>query len=383
MAIDDSETENLLRRVGRDDGSAVGRLLERYRRPLRRLVAGRLEGRLAVRVDPSDIVQEALTGAGQKLPEYVRDRPMPFYPWLRRLALDRLAKLRRFHLGMSKRSVTRERSQRLASSGQSTERLIDCLADKGTSPSGCAIRAEERERVKAALDGLTTADHRILRATLSRRPPVRRDRGRTRDWVGCCQDATPPSPGTVPRPAGQLNHGSGLRREAIDPRNTPSTRKKLIVTDFGEGSRCGCLRPFRPPGGMVIGVNFAAAIAGEGRRPIVAFRSAKGRPSSCAPTASDRAGDWPRLRVLSRSERRRNAAPYSAAPPPDRTHFVGRSKVSHAQLTPMGGWLSRGRARSPGESPLSYYTSRNLIRSNGFRQQTWGQVDCLIYRTSV
>ena len=69
---------------------------------------------------------------------------------------------------MSKRSVTRERPQRLASSGQSTERLIDCLADKGTSPSGCAIQAEERERVKAALDGLTTADHRILDSAISK-----------------------------------------------------------------------------------------------------------------------------------------------------------------------------------------------------------------------
>ena len=68
MAIDDSETENLLRGVGQNDGSAVGRLLERYRRPLRRLVAGRLEGRLAARVDPSDIVQEALASAGEKLP---------------------------------------------------------------------------------------------------------------------------------------------------------------------------------------------------------------------------------------------------------------------------------------------------------------------------
>jgi RNA polymerase sigma-70 factor, ECF subfamily len=162
MAIDDSETEELLRRVGRDDVSAIGRLLERYRRPLRRLIAGRLDGRLAARFDPSDIVQEALANAGPRLPEYVRERPMPYYSWLRRLALDRLAQLRRFHLGMSKRSVNREHPQRLASSDRSAETLIDRLADKGMSPSGHAIRNEKREQVKAALDGLTSADRRIL-----------------------------------------------------------------------------------------------------------------------------------------------------------------------------------------------------------------------------
>ena len=144
MAIDDSETENLLRPACRSDGSAVGRLLERYRRPLRRLVAGRLEGRLAARVDPSDIVQEGAGQHGQKLPEYVRDRPMPFYPWLRRLALDRLAKLRRFHLGMSKRSVTRERPQRLASSGQSTR------GSSTASRTKVRVPADVRSRLRSA-----------------------------------------------------------------------------------------------------------------------------------------------------------------------------------------------------------------------------------------
>ena len=59
---------------------------DRYRDRLRRLVAVRLDPRLAARADASDVVQEALADAARKLDGYLRDRPIPFYPWLRQLA---------------------------------------------------------------------------------------------------------------------------------------------------------------------------------------------------------------------------------------------------------------------------------------------------------
>jgi hypothetical protein len=100
-----------------------------------------------------------------------------------------------------------------------------------------------------------------------------------------------------------------------------------------------------PGASRPIGVNLAAAIAGEGA-PADRRLSLRERASllACPCGIGSRrrlTRVRPRLRVLSRSERRRNAAPYTAAPPPDRTHFVGRSRVSHAQLTPMVG---QGRA---------------------------------------
>jgi RNA polymerase sigma-70 factor (ECF subfamily) len=158
MAIDDPETEHLLRRAGKDDGSAVGRLLERHRQKLRRMIAGRLERRLAARVDPSDIVQEALLDAGQKLSSYARERPIPYYPWLRRLALERLVRWRRTHFGAGKRDVSREQPQR----HDCPAALADRLVDDGTSPSAHAVRAEERNLARAALDRLAAIDRRIL-----------------------------------------------------------------------------------------------------------------------------------------------------------------------------------------------------------------------------
>src|SRR5438552_3696203 len=102
------DTDQLLADASRGDGDARGQLLERHRSQLRRMVAVRLDRRLAARVDPSDVVQDALAEAAVQLEKYLRDRPMPFYPWLRRLAYLRLADAYRRHVQAGQRSVNRE-----------------------------------------------------------------------------------------------------------------------------------------------------------------------------------------------------------------------------------------------------------------------------------
>ena len=61
-------------------------LLEHYRDYLRRMVAARLDRRLAPRIDASDVVQETLADAAHRLDEYLSDPPLPFFGWLRVLA---------------------------------------------------------------------------------------------------------------------------------------------------------------------------------------------------------------------------------------------------------------------------------------------------------
>src|SRR5262245_34708786 len=81
-----TDTEHLLDRAAEGDATARDQLLERFRRRLRRMVAVRFDPRLAARVDPSDVVQESLAEASAQLNRYLRDRPLPFYPWLRQFA---------------------------------------------------------------------------------------------------------------------------------------------------------------------------------------------------------------------------------------------------------------------------------------------------------
>ena len=104
-AASSSEIDVLLSDAARGDASAVRSLLEQHRDRLRRMVAVRLDRRLAPRLDPSDVVQEALADAAKRLPDYLRDRPMPFYPWLYRLVADRLAVTHRNHIASAVRAV--------------------------------------------------------------------------------------------------------------------------------------------------------------------------------------------------------------------------------------------------------------------------------------
>src|SRR5688500_3684139 len=92
------DTELLLDAAARGDADARGRLLERHRPKLKRMVAVRLARRLAARLDASDVVQETLADAARKLDGYLRDRPLPFYAWLRQLAVDHLGMQYRRHV---------------------------------------------------------------------------------------------------------------------------------------------------------------------------------------------------------------------------------------------------------------------------------------------
>ena len=95
MGRGDEDTSALVERAGAGDGRAAEQLLARHRDRLRRMVAVRMDPRLAARLDPSDVVQEALMEASRRLAEYCRGRPVPFYPWLRRIAWERLVEMHR------------------------------------------------------------------------------------------------------------------------------------------------------------------------------------------------------------------------------------------------------------------------------------------------
>ena len=99
MTAGPDQIDQLLARAGRGDPAARQQLLQEHRDRLRRMVAVRLDRRLSPAIDASDVVQEALAEADRELDDYLRRPEMPFYPWLRRFAWDRLLKLHRFHVG--------------------------------------------------------------------------------------------------------------------------------------------------------------------------------------------------------------------------------------------------------------------------------------------
>ena len=161
MTRPDPDTEELLRRSADGDRAARGALLQRHRDRLRRMVALRMDPRLAPRLDPSDVVQEILVEADRRLDPYARERPLPFYPWLRQLAADRLVEVYRRHVRAARRAVDREESPANLSN-RSADELADRLLAWGSGPSAAARRRELRDRVRAALAALPETDREVL-----------------------------------------------------------------------------------------------------------------------------------------------------------------------------------------------------------------------------
>ena len=195
MAEHDEGSKDLIGRACQGDPAAQQLSLSQHRDRLRQMVRFRLAPRLAARLDDSDVVQEVLAEAARKLPEYLRHMPMPMYPWLRRIAGERLTKLHRDHLAASKRSAARELPIGSALPDQSAMVLANRLISSRSSPSAQAIGAEQRDRVRQCLAELSEPDREgagdALRGTAFHQRD-RRSAGRDR---GRHQDAPLPCPG--------------------------------------------------------------------------------------------------------------------------------------------------------------------------------------------
>src|SRR5262245_53084136 len=93
---------------GAADPRALGELFDRHRDRLRLMVHLRMDRRLRGRVDASDVLQEAYVEALERFPDFLQDRPMPFFLWLRFITEQRLQVVHRRHLGTKARDAARD-----------------------------------------------------------------------------------------------------------------------------------------------------------------------------------------------------------------------------------------------------------------------------------
>ncbi|MDZ4688319.1 MAG: sigma-70 family RNA polymerase sigma factor [Planctomycetaceae bacterium] len=157
------ETDQLLAEAGRGRADAVNALLDRHREALRKLVQMRLDRAIARRVDASDIVQDVLLEANQRLAGYLADPRLPFHLWLRHLAKDRLIEMHRQHRGAQRRSLDREQAHTGPPGGdRSSFDLMGQLADQELTPAAANIRRELEARFLTAIEQLEEDDRDII-----------------------------------------------------------------------------------------------------------------------------------------------------------------------------------------------------------------------------
>ena len=123
--------------------------LEQYRDYLRLLARLHLDPRLRVKLDPSDVVQEALLKAHENRTQFKGQSHAEMAAWLRSILASTLAEaLRRF--GRQQRDVAREQSLEAAVE-ESSARLESWLADERSAPDARIQREEELLKLAEAL----------------------------------------------------------------------------------------------------------------------------------------------------------------------------------------------------------------------------------------
>ncbi|MEZ5941826.1 MAG: sigma-70 family RNA polymerase sigma factor [Planctomycetaceae bacterium] len=155
-------TQDLLDSAQQGSDQAVNQLLEHHRDALRKMVGLRLDRQIAQRVDASDVVQDVMLEAAQRLKQYLQDPQIPFHIWLRQIAKDRMIDLHRRHHAQ-RRAVDRE--QPLALTGLPDRSSIDLagqLADDQLTPAAASIRNELEQRFLSAIDQLEEQDREVI-----------------------------------------------------------------------------------------------------------------------------------------------------------------------------------------------------------------------------
>lgn len=157
----EAEIAELLAKVRAGDQQALAELFARHREKLRRMVQLRLDHRLAGRVSPSDVLQEAYIDAMKRIDHYFEKPDQPFFGWLRLIVGQRLADVHREHLAL-KRDVGQEVSIQRGAPGADSACLAASLLGSGTSPSHAAARMESFHRLEESLNQMDPFDREVL-----------------------------------------------------------------------------------------------------------------------------------------------------------------------------------------------------------------------------
>jgi RNA polymerase sigma-70 factor (ECF subfamily) len=161
MKDDVPSTSELLRQARQGDREALGRLLEAQRTILHRRAARQLEGRIAVRVDASDVIQQTFLEAHRSFHQFAGRNLRELAAWLQGMLDHKVAGAIRDHAILQKRTVRRERS--LDDSQGEGVPLKQALDAGLSTPSQKAIRGEEADRLAQALAAIPEDQREAVR----------------------------------------------------------------------------------------------------------------------------------------------------------------------------------------------------------------------------
>jgi RNA polymerase sigma-70 factor (ECF subfamily) len=148
-----SSVRGLLNRAKDGEKDSLGQLLQLYRNCLTILAATQLDRKLRQRMNPSDLVQEAMLAAHCDFAKFRGSTEREFLVWLRQILINCLHHAVDAHVKAKMRDVRREISVERANAAldRSAAGFAHVLADRGPSPSAPML---QHERAVAFADQL-------------------------------------------------------------------------------------------------------------------------------------------------------------------------------------------------------------------------------------
>ncbi len=144
--------EFLLERARSGDTEAFGQLLTQYHNYLRLMARALVGGTLKLRLDSSDLVQEAFLEAHRDFPQFLGSSEAELLSWLRRILARNLAdSARRQNAGLRDHRRDRSLETLLEHSSLSVQ---EALAATGTTASAVAAQRERAVMLADALESL-------------------------------------------------------------------------------------------------------------------------------------------------------------------------------------------------------------------------------------
>jgi len=148
-----NDLQTMLAAARDGDGSATGKLLERYSRYLTLLARLQIGRRLRGKVDPADIVQETFLEATRQMHNFRGNSEGELLAWLRRILAGQMALTLRRYLGTRGRDVKLER-ELAVQLDQSSVMLDRGLVASYSTPSQHAAKREQSVLLAEALGRL-------------------------------------------------------------------------------------------------------------------------------------------------------------------------------------------------------------------------------------
>jgi len=155
--------EEALARLRQGGQAALASEFMRQRARLRRMIEVRLDRRVASRVNPSDVLQEAFFEAARQLDEYLAHPPMPLFLWFRYLTGQRILAIHRQHLGMQEQTPRQEAAMHSVGRPEADSASLSMhLVDQLRSSRGMDIRQQLFTRLEQIIAQLEPLDREIL-----------------------------------------------------------------------------------------------------------------------------------------------------------------------------------------------------------------------------